>query len=352
MFPISNWTELDIWQYIHLERHRDRAALFRGAAPDRRARRSAAHGRRSSALRVSAGRGSVERSMRFRTLGCYPADRRGGERGDDAARGDPGDAAHHHQRAAGPGDRQGRRRRMEKRRSRRAISDDRRPFASSLDRCAHRRGYRRLSEQHQNKSLLRFITCGSVDDGKSTLIGRLLYDSKMIFEDQLGDARGGFASASARRGGDRLRAARRRPCRRARAGHHHRRRLPLLRDRQAQVHRRRHARARAIYAQHGDRRLDRRSRRDPDRCAQGRADADAAAQLSRAPDRHPQHRAGGQQDGPDRLRSGDVRRDRRGLSAFATNIGIDDFTPSRSRGSRATTSPRERRTRPGMRGRR
>ena len=40
-------------------------------------------------------------------------------------------------------------------------------------------------EQHRNKSLLRFITCGSVDDGKSTLIGRLLYDSKMIFEDQL-----------------------------------------------------------------------------------------------------------------------------------------------------------------------
>ena len=40
-------------------------------------------------------------------------------------------------------------------------------------------------DQHQNKSMLRFITCGSVDDGKSTLIGRLLYDSKMIFEDQL-----------------------------------------------------------------------------------------------------------------------------------------------------------------------
>ncbi len=38
---------------------------------------------------------------------------------------------------------------------------------------------------HQHKSLLRFITCGSVDDGKSTLIGRLLYDSKMIFEDQM-----------------------------------------------------------------------------------------------------------------------------------------------------------------------
>jgi bifunctional enzyme CysN/CysC len=40
-------------------------------------------------------------------------------------------------------------------------------------------------QSHQYKSLLRFITCGSVDDGKSTLIGRLLYESKMIFEDQL-----------------------------------------------------------------------------------------------------------------------------------------------------------------------
>ncbi len=40
-------------------------------------------------------------------------------------------------------------------------------------------------DQHQHKTMLRFITCGSVDDGKSTLIGRLLYDSKMIFEDQL-----------------------------------------------------------------------------------------------------------------------------------------------------------------------
>ncbi|MFQ3595288.1 MAG: sulfate adenylyltransferase subunit CysN [Sphingomonadaceae bacterium] len=39
--------------------------------------------------------------------------------------------------------------------------------------------------RHQAKSMLRFLTCGSVDDGKSTLIGRLLYDSKMIFEDQL-----------------------------------------------------------------------------------------------------------------------------------------------------------------------
>ncbi|APG93279.1 sulfate adenylyltransferase subunit CysN [Sinorhizobium americanum] len=43
--------------------------------------------------------------------------------------------------------------------------------------------------EHDNKSILRFITCGSVDDGKSTLIGRLLYDAKLIFEDQLANLR-------------------------------------------------------------------------------------------------------------------------------------------------------------------
>ena len=40
-------------------------------------------------------------------------------------------------------------------------------------------------KQHENKEMMRFLTCGNVDDGKSTLIGRLLFDSKMIFEDQL-----------------------------------------------------------------------------------------------------------------------------------------------------------------------
>lgn len=40
-------------------------------------------------------------------------------------------------------------------------------------------------KSHEHKGLLRFITCGSVDDGKSTLIGRLLFESKLLFEDQL-----------------------------------------------------------------------------------------------------------------------------------------------------------------------
>ena len=39
--------------------------------------------------------------------------------------------------------------------------------------------------QHERKELLRLLTCGSVDDGKSTLIGRLLYDTKMVYQDQL-----------------------------------------------------------------------------------------------------------------------------------------------------------------------
>ena len=77
-------------------------------------------------------------------------------------------------------------------------------------------------------------------------------------------------------------AAGRRARGRARAGHHDRRRLSLFRDRQAQVHRRRHAGPRAIYPQHGHRRLDRRPRPGAGRRAQGRADPDPAARLSRA----------------------------------------------------------------------
>ena len=46
VFPLSNWTELDVWQYIHLREHPDRAALLRRRAAGRRARRHADHGRR------------------------------------------------------------------------------------------------------------------------------------------------------------------------------------------------------------------------------------------------------------------------------------------------------------------
>ena len=116
-----------------------------------------------------------------------------------------------------------------------------RPLESDEDLIRH--DVRAWLAEQEAKELLRFITCGSVDDGKSTLIGRLLYESKQIFDDQL-DA---LESDSKRHGTqgdeDRFRAARRRAFGRARAGHHDRRRLSLLLERQAQVHRRRHARA-------------------------------------------------------------------------------------------------------------
>ena len=169
-------------------------------------------------------------------------------------------------------------------------------------RRSDRRGHPRVPRSRTStKSLLRFITCGSVDDGKSTLIGRLLYESKMLFEDQLAalEADSQQVGHAGRRA--RLRAAARRPGGRARAGHHDRRRLPLLLDRPAQVHRRRHAGPRAVHAQHGHRRVDRRLRRDPDRRAQGRAHPDAPPQLPRLAARHPPRRARGQQDGPRRL---------------------------------------------------
>ena len=86
--------------------------------------------------------------------------------------------------------------------------------------------------------LLRFAG-GSVDDGKSTLIGRLLYDSKAIFTDQLESVE----RTSRERDEYRPRPAHRRPAGRARAGHHHRRRLSVLRDAAAEVHHRRHAEA-------------------------------------------------------------------------------------------------------------
>jgi len=78
----------------------------------------------------------------------------------------------------------------------------------------------RYLHAHQHKSLLRFLTCGSVDDGKSRLIGRLLYESKLVFEDQLAtlEADSKKVGTQGRVG---FRPAPRRLDRRARTGHHH-----------------------------------------------------------------------------------------------------------------------------------
>jgi bifunctional enzyme CysN/CysC len=139
--------------------------------------------------------------------------------------------------------------------------------------------------QHQHKSLLRFITCGSVDDGKSTLIGRLLYDSKMIFEDQLA-----ALEADSKRIGtqgqnidfallvDGLAAEREQGITIDVAYRFFatERRKFIVADTPGHEQ----------YPQHGHGCVNRRSRNHPDRCTQRRIDADAQAQLPRPSDRH------------------------------------------------------------------
>ena len=68
---------------------------------------------------------------------------------------------------------------------------------------------------------LRVLTCGSVDDGKSTLIGRLLYEKKLIFDDQLSALERELKEVWRDRGRHRLRPARRRSRGGTRTGHHH-----------------------------------------------------------------------------------------------------------------------------------
>ena len=163
----------------------------------------------------------------------------------------------------------------------------------------------------QAKDLLRFTTAGSVDDGKSTLIGRLLYDSQSVYEDQLKAVTKAIGQPLG--GRYRFLAAHRRPARRTGAGHHHRRGVSLLRHRAAQVYHRRYAGARAVHAQHGHRRIHGRSGGDPDRRAQRRFAAIAQAWFHRVAARHPEFRDRGQQNGCRGLRRSRVPRHRNGI---------------------------------------
>ncbi len=120
------------------------------------------------------------RMVRFRTLGCYPLTAQSNRtpRSREHRR---RDAGVEDLRASGPHDRQGRSRLdgEEEARGLFLIMLDRASEVATVDTVAD---YVATQEQ---KSLLRFLTCGSVDDGKSTLIGRLLSDTRQIFEDQM-----------------------------------------------------------------------------------------------------------------------------------------------------------------------
>src|SRR5690606_8294088 len=118
----------------------------------------------------------------FPHAGLLPADRRGGVDRHHAAGNHPGNAPDANLRAPGSSDR-----------PRPGWLDGRKETSGLFLRTrimSHQSEL--ISEdilaylaQHERKELLRFLTCGNVDDGKSTLIGRLLHDSKMIYEDHL-----------------------------------------------------------------------------------------------------------------------------------------------------------------------
>ena len=231
---------------------------------------------------------------------------------------------------------------------RRREPDRRRPVRRRHGRQGHRRGRRRPGSPSaappaattssarppwktaSARGTSRWTSCGSppparVDDGKSTLIGRLLYDTKTIFEDQLE-----AVERASRDRGDELhqpRAAHRRPARRARAGHHDRRRLPLLRHAEAQVHHRRHPGAHPVHPQHGHRRLDRRPRARPGRRPQGHRRAEPPARVPRDAAAGAAPRAVRQQDGPRRLLRGGLRRTSATSSRRSpTKLRIPDLT--------------------------
>jgi hypothetical protein len=207
-------------------------------------------------------------------------------------------------------------------------------------------------EQHQHKRMLRFITCGSVDDGKSTLIGRLLYDSKMIFEDQLEalkpiQRRFGtqgqeidFALlvdglAAEREQGITIDVA-------YRFFRNTEKRKFIVADCPGHEQ---YTRNMVTGASTAD-------LRDPDRCTQGRAGPDPAAFVFVPPDRHQKYRAGGQQDGP-------VDYDQATFDAIVRRLprlcerhrDREHHRDAHFRASRATTSPASRRTPRGIKGR-
>ena len=181
-------------------------------------------------------------------------------------------------------------------RSARATSDERRGETEAW-------GFESFMQRNLEKDLLRFTTAGSVDDGKSTLIGRLLHDSKSVFEDQL--AAGKKSRINRSTGAvdfslltDGLRAEREQGIRSM---------LPtvILKRRAANSYRG-HARARTVHTKHGHGRFDRESRGDPDRFDKRRSRADSAAHLHRVAARDSKRARGDQQDGPRGLQRGSI----------------------------------------------
>ena len=285
-FPISNWTELDVWQYIARERLALPSIYF--------AHRRAVVRRGGALVPVTDVTPPRPGEARRGGLGPLPHRRRhhlhrAGRVHRRDARGDRrGDRHHHHHRARRDAPRRPDLRRLDGAAQEGGVLLDGAPIPRRPPALPHLR-QRRRREEHAHRAAP----------------PRHEVDPRRRAPRHRADL-----AAARPRGGGPL-APHRRAAGRARAGDHHRRRLPLLLDRHAQVHHRRRARARAVHAQHGDRGLHRAPRRHPGGRAQGRPHADAAPLLPRPPRRHPAPRRRGEQDGPRRLVRGALRGDPR-----------------------------------------
>ena len=174
VFPLSNWTEFDVWDYIAAEAIDVVPLYFAKPPAGRRARRIVADGRRRSPA-AAARRGADHGARALPHAGLLPADRRGAVGGGRPRGGDRGDALLHRLRARGPAHRQRRVRLDGKEETRRVFL----MTSASAERAIA------AAPEEALRPALRFLTCGSVDDGKSTLIGRLLYEQNLVYDDQL-----------------------------------------------------------------------------------------------------------------------------------------------------------------------
>ncbi len=169
VFPLSNWTEHDIWEYITAEEIPVVPLYFAAMRPvvDRGGAWIMVDDDR---LPLEDGETPQQRLVRFRTLGCYPLTGAIEFGCHNTGRDPRGTARYQAFRASGSLDRQ--------RRGRGDGAQKARGLFLMAAGCEARHA-------RSDRDLLRFLTCGSVDDGKSTLIGRLLHDCALIFDDQL-----------------------------------------------------------------------------------------------------------------------------------------------------------------------
>ena len=180
-------------------------------------------------------------------------------------------------------------------------------------------------DAEQAKDLLRFTTAGSVDDGKSTLIGRLLYDSQQRLRRSHPRRHRRPASTGAQPAPSTSPSSPTACAPSASRASPSTSPTATFRTAAPQVHHRRHTRPRAVHAQHGHRRIHRRPRHHPHRRAQRRPHAVAPPRLHRLAARHPSPRRRRQQDGPGRLFKEVFHSLARDLQQLAEKLGIADL---------------------------